>query len=188
MSERSWIIAENEIVFNTVHTIVWNAMRQLGREEDLNKNGLFDSRSGAINVWCSPEDQPEDYFGEVTQGTLDYPRNIVATLYGHYNEEDETYRLLLLVEKNIESHIIWSKDKFSMLMIKARAKLMMKNIINIQIEYVSEQIVKKIMKCHKEGRIGMLEDHCIFDCLWSDYCKAIKEGGLLQNFDKDGGV
>jgi len=51
-----------------------------GRTHDLQKNGLYDGRSGCINIWCSPEDKPECWV-EPTKGSLIYPRDFVGTLF-----------------------------------------------------------------------------------------------------------
>ncbi|KXB01492.1 hypothetical protein AKJ41_01245, partial [candidate division MSBL1 archaeon SCGC-AAA259O05] len=41
---------------------------------------LYDSRSGVINIWCSPRDKPEGYGYEIRRGALNHPRDYVATI------------------------------------------------------------------------------------------------------------
>lgn len=53
----------------------------VGHQFDLNKNGLYDARSGVVNVWASPEDKPTCWTPEITQGTLNFPRDYVGGLY-----------------------------------------------------------------------------------------------------------
>jgi hypothetical protein len=54
---------------------------ETARDLDLNKGGLWDGRSGAINLWASPEDRPTGWPEEVEirQMALAYPRAYVAT-------------------------------------------------------------------------------------------------------------
>lgn len=80
-------------------------MLQVGHEFDLNKDGLYDSRSGVVNIWCSDVEKPSCWNDEVTRGALDYPRDYVGALGWEYVDEDE-YELYLeaspysLFEKN----------------------------------------------------------------------------------------
>lgn len=54
-------------------------IKSIGSTLDLNRNGLYDVRMGAINVWCSPDDKPQCW-QDVTKGVLDYPRDLVGTI------------------------------------------------------------------------------------------------------------
>lgn len=53
---------------------------EFGREDDINRGGYCDARSGVVNFWCGPENKPICW-GEPTQGALDYPRDYVGGLY-----------------------------------------------------------------------------------------------------------
>lgn len=57
----------------------------VGHEFDVNKNGLFDARSGCVNFWCSPEDKPDCWNEKIDQGALEYPRDYVGGLYWDEN-------------------------------------------------------------------------------------------------------
>jgi hypothetical protein len=64
----------------------------VGSEFDLNKDGLYDARSGVVNIWCSDTDKPACWNNEVTQGALNYPRDYVGALGWEYvgvEDEDE---------------------------------------------------------------------------------------------------
>jgi hypothetical protein len=66
-------------------------IRQLfttANEFDVNKNGLYDGRSGCINVWCSPDDKPSYWNVEVTKGGLDFPREYVGGLSWDWLSDD----------------------------------------------------------------------------------------------------
>ena len=79
----------------------------VGHELDVNKNGLYDTRLGCVNIWCSPEDKPACWSKEVIKGDLNYPRDYVAGLY--WDErlalfiEVEPYELIR--EKEIHDHV-----------------------------------------------------------------------------------
>jgi len=73
-------------------TLTRDAIRKIlkvGHELDVNKNGLFDARSGCVNIWCSPEDKPSCWPKEIMQGGLDYPRDYVAGIYWEWNDKDQ---------------------------------------------------------------------------------------------------
>jgi len=59
-----------------------------GRAFDVNKDGLYDARSGAINVWCSPTDKPACWTHEITKGDLKYPREYVGGLYWDWLDDN----------------------------------------------------------------------------------------------------
>ncbi len=67
-----------------IHKVIMIKMHEIADEQDLNKGGLFDNRLGAINIWCSPEDHPDDEFWnkiKITKGALKYPREFIASIY-----------------------------------------------------------------------------------------------------------
>lgn len=67
--------------WKTVSWATWQKMLRWAHALDLNKNGLYDARGGAINVWASPQDKPPGWEKvEITQGALDYPRELVGTI------------------------------------------------------------------------------------------------------------
>lgn len=68
----------------------------VGNQFDLEKNGLFDARSGVVNIWCSPDDKPSCWNIEVTQGGLSHPREYVGALgWDNYDEADDTWELYI---------------------------------------------------------------------------------------------
>jgi hypothetical protein len=69
-----------------------NAVRQLvhtAQQHDIETGGLYDARSGCINVWCSPEDKPNCWDIAVEAGGLDFPRSYVGSLEWEWNENAE---------------------------------------------------------------------------------------------------
>jgi hypothetical protein len=62
---------------------------QVGNEFDLQKDGLYDARSGIVNIWASPDDKPACWYGEITQGGLNYPRDYVGALGWDYIDDNE---------------------------------------------------------------------------------------------------
>lgn len=72
-----------------IPALVWERMKRKGIELDLNKGGLWDTRSGCINLWASPEDHPDDpdwHRVEIRRRALEYPRSYVAGFFGEYIE------------------------------------------------------------------------------------------------------
>jgi hypothetical protein len=61
----------------------------VGQEFDLNKGGHYDSRSGVVNLWCSPEDKPAGWDRPITKGGLSYPRELVGALTWSWTGDDE---------------------------------------------------------------------------------------------------
>lgn len=56
-------------------------LMEVGRQFDINKNGLYDASGGmAINIWCSPEDKPTCWNAKIDAGSLNHPREFVGTL------------------------------------------------------------------------------------------------------------
>ena len=83
-------------VIGTVSHKVWNKMLEIACELDLNKNGIFDGRSSAINMWVSPEDKPSDWQFKISKCALNYPREYLATLYG-IHQNNTNVKLLLTI-------------------------------------------------------------------------------------------
>jgi hypothetical protein len=81
----------------TVNRDVWFKMLQIAHDFDLDKGGLYDARSGAINIWCSPEDKPDDYMFEITRGALNFPRNFMASIYGQFTRSGKNVELYLVI-------------------------------------------------------------------------------------------
>jgi len=95
--KRKHIFEENEQVITTVSRKVFLKMLEIARDFDLDKGGVYDARSSAINCWCSPQDKPSDFSFEITKGALNYPREFLATIYGHLNLEKDEVTLFLIV-------------------------------------------------------------------------------------------
>jgi hypothetical protein len=55
---------------------------------DLEQGGLYDARSGLVNVWCSPEDQPACWDAEITCGGLTHSRAYVGALGWDWLDDD----------------------------------------------------------------------------------------------------
>lgn len=51
-----------------------------GRAFDLERGGLYDARSGVVNVWASPDDKPACWNRPITRGGPRYPREYVGAL------------------------------------------------------------------------------------------------------------
>jgi len=59
-------------------------------ELDINRGGLWDARSGAINLWCSPTDKPRGWENvKIDKCALNYPRSFVASFYVEFLEVEE---------------------------------------------------------------------------------------------------
>ena len=90
----------NHRTIGRIAPILWKAVLEEAREQDLNKDGLWDGGSGLINLWASPEDKPSGWPEgcEITRHALDYPRAIIATIWMDWlpgqevdwNEREET--------------------------------------------------------------------------------------------------
>jgi hypothetical protein len=76
---------------------VWLKMLQIAHDLDLNKGGVYDARSGAINLWVAPDDKPVDYTWEITKGALNFPRNFLASIYGQFVDGDDNVELYLVI-------------------------------------------------------------------------------------------
>ena len=60
---------------------------EAGKQQDINKGGYFDARSGCVNIWCGPDDKPECWEIEVRPGALNYPRAFCGTLRWDWDDE-----------------------------------------------------------------------------------------------------
>jgi len=137
---------------------VWYKMLKIAHELDLNKGGVYDARSGAINLWVAPEDKPSDYVWSIDKGALSYPRNYLAGLYGQFVDEDtvelyltitnyarrdyarwllnhsnisyEEYKAMEeLAEKGTESEWKWAMEKVKWLIEQAEREAVFKEIV-----------------------------------------------------------
>lgn len=63
------------------------------RAFDLNSGGLYDGRSGCVNIWLSPEDKPACWTAPITAGALAYPREVVGDLNWREWPDDDHARL-----------------------------------------------------------------------------------------------
>jgi hypothetical protein len=59
-----------------------------GRAFDLERGGLYDARSGVVNVWCSPDDKPACWDRPIRRGGLRYPREYVGGLGWEWQDDD----------------------------------------------------------------------------------------------------
>ena len=83
--------------YRTVSGPTWRRMLALGHQWDLNKGGLYDARTGVINLWVSPEDHPSSWDGiTITRGALPYPRDYLGEIMGTW-QPGNTVVLTLLV-------------------------------------------------------------------------------------------
>ena len=83
-------MSEEARAYRTVSIQTWRRMLALGHQWDINKGGLYDSRSGCVNVWTSPEDHPSPSWDgvEITQGALAYPRSYLGAVMSEYDLKD----------------------------------------------------------------------------------------------------
>jgi hypothetical protein len=68
-----------------------NLLRQLlatGHGFDLERGGLYDARSGVVNVWASPDDKPACWNRPISRGGLRYPREYVGALGWDWRDDD----------------------------------------------------------------------------------------------------
>lgn len=83
--------------YRTVSGVTWRRMLALGHMWDINRGGLYDARSGVINLWVSPEDHPASWNDvAITQGALEYPRSYLGEIEGAW-QPDGTVVLTLQV-------------------------------------------------------------------------------------------
>ncbi|RLJ03505.1 MAG: hypothetical protein DRP11_00495 [Candidatus Aenigmatarchaeota archaeon] len=86
--KQKYIFAPNEKKIATVPRWVFLNMHRIARDLDLDKGGLYDSRGGgAINIWVSPEDHPEDWRWPIKKIALKYPRAYLAGIYPEYRKD-----------------------------------------------------------------------------------------------------
>jgi hypothetical protein len=105
-----------------------NLLRQLlasGRAWDLEQGGLYDARSGVVNIWCSPTDKPACWNTPISRGGLRYPREYVGGLYWDWQDDDhaemyveaapygllEQRRRKPLSEQEWQDILAWLRDK-----------------------------------------------------------------------------
>jgi hypothetical protein len=103
-------------------------LRQLlatGRAWDLERGGLYDARSGVVNIWCSPDDKPACWDVKITPGGLSHPREYVGALGWEWLDDDQAelhveaapYALLdhrrrkPLTEQEWQEVLAWLREK-----------------------------------------------------------------------------
>jgi hypothetical protein len=59
-----------------------------GRAFDLERGGLYDARSGIVNVWCSPDDKPVCWNRPISRGGLRYPREYVGAVGWEWRDDE----------------------------------------------------------------------------------------------------
>jgi hypothetical protein len=60
----------------------------VAREFDVEKGGLFDAGSGAVQLWCSPEDKPAGWNAPITPGGFGHARELVGCLSWDWEGEE----------------------------------------------------------------------------------------------------
>ena len=70
-------------------------MLRVGRNFDIEVGGCCDSRNGCINFWAAPDDKPEGYDAEITQGALSYPKSVIGSLMWQALEGQDVYQFYL---------------------------------------------------------------------------------------------
>ena len=74
--------------YRTVTHDTWQKMLRLAHNLDISRGGLYDARSGCINLWVSPEDHPPCWAGvPITRGTDHYHREYLGGIYGRHTED-----------------------------------------------------------------------------------------------------
>jgi hypothetical protein len=74
--------------FKTVPRDTWRKMLRLAHTLDVEKGGLYDARSGCINVWVSPEDHPTSWDGvAMTDGAFPQPREYLGGIMAELTED-----------------------------------------------------------------------------------------------------
>lgn len=83
--------------YKTVSAQTWRRMLRLAHYQDLQEGGLYDARSGCINVWVSPEDHPPSWNDvEITKGGLLHAREYLGGIMGEHTEDLK--RVILTLE------------------------------------------------------------------------------------------
>jgi len=76
----------------------FQAVMNEARRRDLNRDGVCDARSGVVNFWCTPDDKPDGWDAEITQGALDFPREYVGGVYFEWDDAGGDRRARTYVE------------------------------------------------------------------------------------------
>ena len=77
-----------EILNLTVEREFLQRLLATGRAFDLERGGLYDARSGVVNLWCSPDDKPACWNRSISRGGLSYPREYVGALCWEWLHDD----------------------------------------------------------------------------------------------------
>jgi len=92
-----------------------NLRRMLATAEafDIDKDGHYDPRSAAINLWCSPTDKPVGWRDKIYAGALAHPRDIVGTVDWQWPDEKkgELAELFIEVEEITKYEIMLSRRR-----------------------------------------------------------------------------
>lgn len=153
-----WIFTPYERKIAVVTREIWQKMVKLALDMDIDKGGLYDVRSGVINIWCSRDDHPKDWCFPIRKGALKYPREFLASIYACYLEDGRVelhvgitnyarldYAQFLLKQKRIsykeylqlkdlahrgtEEEWKWVEEKVNYLVAQAEAEKDIKEII-----------------------------------------------------------
>ncbi len=71
----------------TIEAKEWRTILEWGYDQDVGRGGMWEPRSGALNLWCSPEDKPSNWEKvSIRPGSFPAPRERVAAFYGEHLE------------------------------------------------------------------------------------------------------
>jgi len=102
-------VKDRTVEYGVVAKKIWETMLRVGHSLDIDSGGFYDSRSGAINVWASPNDKPDGWEDvEITCGALNYPRSYVGGVLGEYDDNFQTVHLTL----DVSPYGRWDKERF----------------------------------------------------------------------------
>jgi len=136
---------DNKMLAGIVPIEIWRKMLRVGNSLDIDKGGMYDSRSGAINVWASPEDKPAGWeHVTIDKGALDYPRSIVGTISWEPTAQlvDEKWEDAAKIFFDICPYERWRVEK--------REICAEKTILESEVEWMTEKALFLLLVASKE--------------------------------------
>jgi hypothetical protein len=117
--------------YKTVPRGTWRKMQRLAHTLDVEKGGLYDARSGCINLWVSLEDHPKSWDGvEMSAGAFPEPREYLGAVNAEITEDLSEAVLTLVVtpytrleQRQAGRYPPPEEDEWEWLMRKAQALL-----------------------------------------------------------------
>ncbi|MFQ6027528.1 MAG: hypothetical protein ACE5Q6_08555 [Dehalococcoidia bacterium] len=74
--------------YKTVSASTWRQMLRIAHILDVGRGGLYDARSGCINLWVSPDDHPPCWDGvDMTAGVFREPREYLGGIMAKLTED-----------------------------------------------------------------------------------------------------